>query len=88
MLDWVDKRISLGNILEIVMIVGAGFFFLIRLEARQEYLERVLKEYKIEIAEREKHYINREVYNQRAESDERFQDEIRRRLERIEQALK
>lgn len=81
------KRITLGNIIEILVIVSGMLASFLYVKFKQDALERQVADHLVEWQKTKLEYVRADVADERARQNQLRFEEIIRRLERIEKKV-
>ncbi len=84
---WFEWKFTVGNLIEIVLIVISATIYITRLETRQAVIENILREHMLQNARDNERFVVKEVYMAREVYDKEFKAELTRRLDNIESAI-
>lgn len=85
---WFEWKFTVGNILEIILIISTAIIYITRLEAKQTALENLFREHMIQNLRDHDRFVRNDVYMAREMYDKEFKIELTKRLDSIESALR
>lgn len=84
---WIERKFTIGNLIEIFLIIVTGIIYITRIEAKQVVIETILREHMQQNSRDAERYISRETFQAKELYDREFKEELTRRLDKIEAAL-